>query len=376
MRNVVTLGWNLTYTTYELPQVMYSFAIYRFPYQKSCTAILQHSCQDHILAECSQIDTASGFVVAPFVVAPSCMRLLILPEEMMTFREPALIDADVVAYINACCEKNAKRDDSPESTRADYADDFDRFHRHLLIGRCKKLVLAREKVIHMSSTADACRMFAKACADYPRVFVALFSSPVCGTWLVATPEVLIERTGNRCGTMALAGTMKYHGDMNPTWSEKNIVEQACVESYIRDSIAHLTENCEIKGPYTVRAADLVHLRTDFKFSTMADTTISDLISALHPTPAVCGLPKRQSLEFILCNEHSPRRYYSGYCGPLEVDGSTHLYVSLRCMRIDTGLCRLYAGGGLLVASEEQNEWQETENKMQTMQRCLNINAQA
>ena len=97
--------------------------------------------------------------------------------------------------------------------------------------------------------------------------------------------------------------------------------------------------------------------------------LGDLIGRLHPTPAVCGLPKRDTFEFIVHNEHTPRRYYSGFMGPLQMAG-THLYVSLRCMNIDGERCHLFAGGGMLRQSVMEQAWQETEAKRETMRRCI------
>ena len=58
-------------------------------------------------------------------------------------------------------------------------------------------------------------------------------------------------------------------------------------------------------------------------------------------------------------------------GPLNMDGCSDLYVSLRCMQISGRSCALYAGGGLISDSIEQLEWEETEAKMLTMLRCFN-----
>ena len=134
------------------------------------------------------------------------------------------------------------------------------------------------------------------------------------------------------------------------------------------------ERCadEIKeeGAYTTQAADLVHLRTDFSFKLRPDAAIGQLLSDLHPTPAVCGMPKDETKAFILANESNKRLYYSGFAGPLNLQGNTHIYVSLRCMQMQTGICNLYAGGGILKESTEESEWKETEAKLSTMRQLL------
>ena len=162
-------------------------------------------------------------------------------------------------------------------------------------------------------------------------------------------------------------------------------------TYIAECLERFTDDFREEGPRTVRAANLVHLRSDFTFKLASNDCIGDLLQALHPTPAVCGIPKRDAFQFIIRNELTPRRYYSGFMGPLKtpsgspclggekaspkqgrLEGSTHLYVSLRCMNIESDRYRLYAGGGLLKDSTEEQEWLETEAKLETMRRCIAI----
>lgn len=252
---------------------------------------MQHDNITHLIDDITELDDTAGFVVAPFDRDDSVDTVLIKPQEKTAFMTPEEISAEQKAVFDACSRRNALNKTSPATTREDYSRDFGLFYDSLSGGRFHKLVLARDKTIPLPDSASTTQMFVKACRDYPRLFVALFSSPACGTWLVATPEVLIERDGDRCHTMALAGTMRYEGNMHPLWSQKNIAEQACVASYIHDAISPLADTLDETGPYTVRAAHVVHLRTDYDFTAARHATISSLISALHPTPAVCGLPK-------------------------------------------------------------------------------------
>ena len=84
----------------------------------------------------------------------------------------------------------------------------------------------------------------------------------------------------------------------------------------------------------------------------------------------CGLPKEEAYHFIIENEGYDRSYYSGFIGWLDPKGKTDLYVNLRCMNILPQTFTLYAGGGLLAASQLEDEWQETEDKLDTMRRIV------
>ena len=350
---------------------MNSFAFYRFPRQEHYTRLCLTEGEPEELFTLEQLNGRRGFVLAPFVVSDDC-PILLFPEERLVESEerpplPPPRGGEVTPPLTP-----------PKGGEPQYALAFARFHAALRAGQFAKLVLARSQVVSTNG-CNPLALFQQACLRYPRMFVALVSAPRCGTWLMATPEVLLRHgEGQHYETMALAGTMKLEGELlqfdNPSqslvqqirWSQKNIQEQRFVANYISNRLKDFATDIDEAGPYTTRAANLVHLRSDFRFTLHADCGIGSLLEALHPTPAVCGLPKAEARDFILANECQPRLYYSGFCGPLD----QALYVSLRCMQISENHCRLYAGGGLLPDSIEQQEWEETEAKMQTMRTLL------
>lgn len=348
---------------------MESFAIYRMPYQRVCHCLRMPSGMPRTVASVGDIDDTPGFVIAPFASGGTDPIVLIEDVCPARYSTPETIPSEMLDAIDTACMDNATADDSTNPDRSDYSHDFTRFHGRLADGTFGKLVLSRRHTLHAPCRKPS-KLFVEACSRYPRCFIALFSTPITGTWLVATPELLFDRNGSTCHTMALAGTMEYAGDMSPAWSDKNLREQRYVTAYIRDAIAPFADDVAISGPRTVRAASLVHLRSDFTFRLKDGCRPGELLAALHPTPAVCGVPALAAHDFILAVESSPRSYYSGFCGPVNIDGTTDLYVTLRCMRIRRDAYDLYAGGGLLPDSTEDAEWDETEAKMHTMLNLL------
>ena len=352
------------------------YALYRMPFSDSYTEIVQTDGSPEVLSSYGELDGRSGFVIAPFSISADCPLLLLRPDRM-AYRRVSVTDEDVVT----CCagERGA-------GERADYSADFAECHRRLMSGEFRKVVLARRACEETETSMKPETLFMRACRLYPRMFVALVSTPQSGIWLTATPEYLLSGDGSLWHTMSLAGTVSLGGlcdDGRVTesdggrlsgieWDGKNMLEQRCVSEYIAGCLRRISTDVTEDGPYTARAGGVAHLRSDFTFTVSGSTGIGDIVSLLHPTPAVCGLPKQQTYRFIVGKEHSPRRYYSGFMGPLAVGGGTHLYVSLRCMQICGRRHFLYAGGGLLRDSVEQDEWNETEAKMDTMRRCLAI----
>src|SRR5690606_14602969 len=149
-----------------------------------------------------------------------------------------------------------------------------------------------------------------------------------------------------------------------SWTQKEIEEQALVSRYIINCFKKIRlREYDEKGPKTVKAGNLMHLKTDFTVDTRSvnfPELATVMLELLHPTSAVCGMPRQPALEFIKNNEGFDRRLYSGYLGPVNLMGETNLFVNLRCMALKSDQATIYAGAGVTVDSDPEKEWQETE----------------
>jgi isochorismate synthase len=360
---------------------MSAYAIYRLPHADHATLIQQTEGEPAEYLSCTELNGKRGFVVAPFQVTAQQPILLIRPDKVDIFfveRGKRKVEREYSAIDLSAARISPSSFLFPLSSKSTYSIDFANYHAQLESGLFRKIVLARCVDEVSEEPIDPMELFRRACMLYPRMFISLVSTSKSGVWLTATPEILLEGMGSDWRTIALAGTMKLSGDQlggegeTSTWPTKDIQEQRIVTTYIAECLEQFTGDFHEEGPRTVRAANLVHLRSDFTFTLPDSQHLGDLLHTLHPTPAVCGLPKRETFNFIIQNEHTPRRYYSGFMGMLNPEGDTHLYVSLRCMNIEGSHYHLYAGGGLLKDSTEEQEWQETEAKLETMRRCIAI----
>jgi isochorismate synthase len=241
-------------------------------------------------------------------------------------------------------------------------------------GNFQKVVLSRCQSFPLSASFDPVLQFQHFCRAYPHAFVYMFYLPEIGFWMGATPETLISIDENQLfKTVALAGTQANQSATpltKATWTQKEIEEQAMVSRYIIDCFKKIRlREFEEEGPKTVVAGNLLHLRTLFSVDMHATNFPqlgSVMLELLHPTSAVCGMPKPAALAFILEQEGYPRSFYSGFLGPVNIAQTTHLFVNLRCMQLCTHQAILYAGAGITEDSEPQKEWNETALKMQTL----------
>ena len=275
----------------------------------------------------------------------------------------------------------------PEETvtrESDYVASVERALSEIQSGKFEKVVLSRVADEELRPDASLGRLFRKLRKLDTAAFTSLIMLPDAGVWIGASPELLVGQTASgEFATVALAGTQPAPDGVEPgdaVWTQKEIEEQALVSRYIinRFKQIRLREFQEI-GPRTVRAGCLFHLKTEFHVDT-EQVAFPDLASVmlhlLHPTSAVCGMPREPARAFISENECHHRRLYSGFLGPVNMAGSTQLYVNLRCMCVGGGQARLHAGAGITRDSRPDREWLETENKLQSMRQVIRGEADA
>ncbi len=245
-------------------------------------------------------------------------------------------------------------------------------------GEFDKVVSARTYDESLSENFNIIDQFNRLEKAHPDAFVSLVSIPGKGTWMGATPELLIESSSVHFRTVSVAGTQPFPLDKDlseAAWNQKEIEEQAMVNRYIVEQFKtiRLREFIE-SGPRSVRAGNMIHLKTEYTVD-LNEVHFPELgtvmLHLLHPTSAVCGMPKFSALRFIAANEHLNREFYSGFLGPVNMDGVSRLYVNLRCMQILRTRAVLYAGAGITHDSVPEKEWDETALKCQTLLGVMN-----
>jgi len=234
----------------------------------------------------------------------------------------------------------------------------------------RKIIFSRTKTIENNEISIE-EIFSKLSSKYKNAMVFLINHPKAGTWMGATPETLLNIHNGSANTIALAGTQFTKTSENIVWKHKEQEEQKAVMDFIEKVLSKNNLEFNQKGPFTKIAAKnnngyLSHIATEYNFK--INSNIFDLIKQLHPTPAVSGLPKQESIEFINKNEGYDREYYTGFLGPINITSinSIQLFVNLRIMKVFKNKFKLFIGGGFNSDSIAKDEWQETENKAKTL----------
>ncbi|MBU3012999.1 chorismate-binding protein [Polaribacter vadi] len=300
----------------------------------------------------------SGFVFAPFNTDEKSILFPVEKSECLTEE----IDLEIV---NSDENTFFVDDNSKENHLKIVEKTIDKIKK----SNIKKVVISRKELVNISNF-DLLEIYKKLLQNYKNAFVYCWYHPKVGLWFGATPETLLNIENDVFKTMSLAGTQVDRGQEKPLWKSKELEEQQLVTDFIEHQLHTISSKLKIDKTETVKAGNLLHLRTRVEGKLSEKSDLKSLIRALHPTPAVCGLPRNLAKDFILENENYDRSFYTGFLGELNLDKKSSLFVNLRCMAIKNKTASIYIGGGITKDSKAKNEWQETVSKSKTMKRVL------
>jgi isochorismate synthase len=246
-----------------------------------------------------------------------------------------------------------------------------------------KVVLSRP--LTQETTKSALVLFEELLQLYPSAFTYIWYHPKVGLWLGATPETLFQLNGLHFKTVALAGT-KTEDKLLEDWGFKELEEQAIVTTTIKDALSPFTRSINESDVETVKAGHILHLKTNLEGFLKPNTKLSNVLSSLHPTPAVSGFPKELAYSYITQNETYDRSFYTGFLGELNVSEinknntenlayrkqrlTTKLFVNLRCLSLQNNTATIYVGSGITKDSDPELEYIETVRKSETMLKAL------
>ncbi|WP_304344210.1 chorismate-binding protein [Chryseobacterium koreense] len=249
-----------------------------------------------------------------------------------------------------------------EETSSDYQKKLEQVIQFIRQNHLPKLVISRRKLLSFEpEKINLSETFLNLCKSYPNAFVYFFiKDGKC--WMGAFSELLgkFHPSTSEFETMSLAGTLANE----ESWSAKEIEEQKPVTDFIRNTLEKYSENVEQSATYDHISGNIKHLRTDFK-AKIKPENLDEIISELHPTPAVCGIPKDFCKKAIETFEQHPRNFYAGYI-KVETSESVQYFVNLRCAEFFSNAALIYVGGGITAESSTEKEWRETELKSEAI----------
>ncbi len=242
-----------------------------------------------------------------------------------------------------------------------------------------KVVIARRVENEIISSVNWQKTFNDLNIKFPTCTNFLYKSSK-SIFFGSTPEILIKYSGNTFFTEALAGSIMR--GINPEQdkqledellkSDKNKVEHEAVIDYIKKSVFNYVDQVEIvKNPIVKKLPNIQHLQTSVTGTLKSKDLIFKIISSLFPTPAVCGIPKEQSLKMIEKTEDFDRGLFSGVIGWFNADNYGEFFVTIRSALVKDNKLYAYAGCGIVEGSDPKEEYEETQLKLKPILSLFN-----
>ena len=324
-----------------------------------------------IVDYCLKYDDAGGFISDYFVGNTETKREILTAFRNKNLKRQARpVNQNITAKI---CIRNE------DLSKHTFLQNVEKAIEAISDAEFEKVVISRTREVQFSKAIDIAHTFNKLKQAYPSAFVSASYFPETETvWIGASPELLASVDADGVfKTMSLAGTQSGISKSfiktmpeEARWSHKEYKEQQLVSDYITDRFTMLgIDAYSIDGPRTIAAGNLLHLRTDFSIphtSFQSTFLYTKIVNELHPTSAVCGMPKDLALDFILDNEPHERDLYCGFIGLINLNAKTDFFVNLRSMKIKEDTGTIYVGCGITKESVPAMELEETRIKSETL----------
>ncbi|QEN85518.1 isochorismate synthase [Labrys sp. KNU-23] len=243
-------------------------------------------------------------------------------------------------------------------------------------GDIRKVVLSVMRELRFAGSVDVDSLLDSLAVQNSSGYQFRVPLPDGGELIGVSPELLLQKEGDRFVSNPLAGSARRQpfpeADQATAdallQSPKDLYEHRVVIDDIRRVLEpHCAELVIPTSPSVISTAALWHLSTRLH-GRLSDpqTSALQLACRLHPTPAVCGTPTEQAHKLIRFVEPFERGLFTGMVGWCDSKGDGEWVVTLRCGIVDREIVRLFAGAGIVEASQPEAEWAETQTKLKTM----------
>lgn len=259
-------------------------------------------------------------------------------------------------------------DESESHTPGQWISAVQQIQTQIRANKIQKAVLSRQMTLYNPKSWDLESVIAKLLMHSSGTSVFAHQLDDGKPWIGASPEVLFQREGRQISVDSLAGTRQTILENN-TFTAKDREEQEVVTEFLKSSLEPLCSHISVSPVSQRRADDLEHVYCQVQGVLRDDVNDDMILTALHPTPAVCGSPREEASRLIDKLEVLPRDLYSGVLG-FSNGHQTTAVVALRCAQVSGHSARLFGGAGIVADSDPELEFAECGWKMEVMRRAL------
>ncbi len=279
-------------------------------------------------------------------------------------------------------------EDTPQYTELNYPMPFETWRDNIIEatdrmkhGELQKVVLSRVAEARFENRVDVLVPLRYLAQQYPDTYRFLFEPRPFHAFYGASPELLVGVRGDKIDVMALAGSIQrgktaqadaaYAQELLNSAKDRH--EHQLVIDEIKRRLLPLTNQLNIGQTGIMRLSNIQHIHTPIDGTLKAHTGILPVLETLHPTPALGGEPREIAMDIIRTAEPVPRGWYAAPIGWIDQHMDGQFSVGIRSAVAQDKRVWMYAGAGIVAASDPVKEWDETALKFRPMMDALGIN---
>jgi len=261
-------------------------------------------------------------------------------------------------------------------TKQHYKNQIHNIKLQLQSNTVSKIVLARQANFQFYYQLKIKQLIQTLLITYPDCTIMMLKS--AQSYLIAcSPEQLVKVSEQKVYCDTVGGTIS--NKQSEVQNTKLKHEHIIIREHIHEILKQFCYDIKFsQQPSIKNYLHLSHLYTYFSATAKKTLSVLQMAAALHPTPAVCGIPVQQAKNWIIENETFNRGLYSGFSGWLDAFSEGEMNVILRCAVLEEKdkqietinspvfTANLFAGAGIVTGSIDEEEWQETELKFKML----------
>lgn len=250
------------------------------------------------------------------------------------------------------------REDFP--TQINWDRDVENLLRTISLGEVQKVVLARQSSFNYKEPLSISHLMHRLQKiESGTLFSIQFSSS--RNFIGVTPELLYSRKDNTIEIMALAGTASVL-QSHHLQREKEQREFALVREFVYEKMKTLCKTIDSSPDITYPIGRLLHLRRTYKGKLLSFIHDKNILTLLHPTPAISGFPQQLAVRFLQKTEPFHRGWYAAPIGYVS-EKESRINIAIRSALVTENILHLFSGAGVVKGSIAQKEWEELDKKI-------------
>ena len=253
-------------------------------------------------------------------------------------------------------------------TKSDYYEKLNKTIRDLKHKSTEltKVVCSRIKKASFINEVPIIDIYKKLISHNKKSMTFLFSINQEIFTIGSSPELILSKSSSTIKSESIAGSNFNRESDDFKIDTKEVIEQRIVTDYILDFFNTNSKNIKYNNvPIIKKSSSIEHLCTSFSADTINDKNILDLLSEIHPTPAIGGYPRQEAINIIRSYKEN-RGWYGGPIGWIDSNLDGMFYLNIRSGMGSNNDLYLFSGSGITEKSIAKNEWEETEHKFKLM----------